>query len=337
MRDAPPRGVSDYSTRPRGPADGPRWDAFVRRCPKGTLVHTQRFLGYHGDRFEDRSLFVERGSKAVAVFGAVTHPHRPDEVVSHLGSTFGGPLLPKVAAGESTYDALRAIGAHYRREGARRLVLKLAPAHLSEQPDEPELSALFRLGARIDRVDLWSVIALDRARKRKDIASARRGRQLGVQVAIEDEVDTYVEVHALLEETLRRHDARPVHSPNELIDLRERVGDDQELWVARLADGSIGAAAWLLRHRPGVWHTQYLAASPSARDARALDVLLDDLVTRLSDSGARILSFGASTEDGGRRLNGPLHAFKSKLGGGAVVQHHASWDLQATAPPEIDR
>lgn len=329
--------MSDFFTRARGAGDDARWDAFVERCPKGTLVHTQRFLGYHGERFEDRSLFVERGSKTIAVFGAVTHPNRPDEIVSHLGSTFGGPLLPKVAAAESTHDTLRAIGAHYRREGVRRLVLKLTPAHLSEQPDEPELSALFRLGARIDRVDLWSVIALDRARKRKDIASARRGRQLGVRVAVEDEVDTYVEMHALLEETLRRHDARPVHSPEDLLDLRERIRDDQALWVARLGDGSIGAAAWLLRHRPGVWHTQYLAASDRAREARALDVLLDDLVDQLSVSGARILSFGASTEDGGRRLNAPLHAFKSKLGGGAVAQHHATWDLDAKAPPEIVR
>ena len=48
--------------------------------------------------------------------------------------------------------------------------------------------------------------------------------------------------------------------------------------------------------------------------------------------GARRFSFGASTGEGGRTLNAPLHGFKSKWGGGAVVQHHCAWTL--TTPAE---
>ncbi len=322
----PPAPV--YAARRYRPEDAAAWDDFVGRSPKGTVLHSRRFLDYHGDRFEDRSLLLTEGHKTVAVFGAVTHPARPHEVVSHLGSTFGGPLLAKVGAAEETFDVLASVAEHYRGEGVRRLVLKLTPAHVAEQPDEAERSALFRLGGRVDREDLWSVVALDRARKRRDIASARKAARLGVRVQTESSDAAYAEVHALLSETLRRrHGASPVHTVEELLTLRGRLGDAQELWTARLATGELAAAGWILWHRPGVIHTQYLAASDAAREARALDALLEELSVYATERGARVLSFGASTEDGGRRLNAPLHAFKSKLGGGAVTQTFVTWDL----------
>lgn len=123
-----------------------------------------------------------------------------------------------------------------------------------------------------------------------------------------------------------RHDARPTHSLDELLDLRERLGPAQSLWLARLPDGSLGAGAWMLRHRDDLAHTQYLAASEAAREFRALDTLLET-VLEAGCAGARCLSFGTSTEDAGRVLNAPLHAFKSKFGGGAALQHFLRWTL----------
>ena len=35
------------------------WDELVDGAPMGTLLHTRRFLSYHGDRFNDRSLVVQ--------------------------------------------------------------------------------------------------------------------------------------------------------------------------------------------------------------------------------------------------------------------------------------
>ncbi|MEQ8460388.1 MAG: GNAT family N-acetyltransferase [Sandaracinaceae bacterium] len=316
--------------RPHHPDDDDRWDAFVERCPKGTLLHTRRFLGYHGARFEDCSVWLERDGKPVAIFPAA---RLDDRVVSHPGSTFGGPLIPKIGAAEETFEVLSALGELYRGAGARRLELKLSPAHLSVQPDEPELSALFRLGGTVERMDLWSVVSLDRDRKRKDRASANRAERLGVTVAVEDTPDAYAEMHALLSDTLRRrHGARPVHDLEALLDLRRRLGGAQSLWVARAPSGVAAAACWLLRHREGVFHTQYLAASEEGRELRALDLVIERAIVHAQREGARTFSFGASTEEGGRTLNAPLHGFKSKWGGGAVVQHHCAWTL--TTPAE---
>lgn len=315
--------------RPYRPEDADAWDRFVERCPQGTVLHTRRFLAYHGERFLERSLVIERDGAWVAAMPAGAWPDQPEVVASHPGSTFGGLLLPKLGDTALAEEAF-AVAAEelQRRWQAERLDVRLPLAHLSPQPDESQLHALFRLGATLDRVDLWSAIQLDRDFKRSHRRNARKGRKAGVTTAFETAPEAYEEFHALLSQNLRaKHDRSPVHSEADLLDLRERIEADQRLFVARLPDGSLGAGTWLLRHREGVFHTQYLASAAHAQQMRPMEVLLDDLVDRLLEEGARCVSFGASSVERGRVLNPGLHRFKSKLGGGAVAHYHARWEL----------
>jgi hypothetical protein len=247
--------------------DAARWDEFVRASARGTALHTRRFLRYHGDRFTDRSLVLTRGDRWEAVIPAATDPRRADAVLSHPGATWGGVITPRIAQTALAEEALRAAQAHWSHEGARALTVRAPMAHLTAQPDESDVHALYRLGAQQVRCDLWSVVHLDRARRRDDIASARRGARLGVTVTEARDPADYAAYHALLGDTLRaRHDVAPTHALDELLDLRERLGDAQSLWLARLPDGSLGAGAWVLWHRDDVAHTQYLApARPRGR------------------------------------------------------------------------
>jgi len=306
--------------------DAVRWDEFVRASARGTALHTRRFLRYHGARFDDRSLVITRGDRWEAVLPAATDPRRADAVLSHPGATWGGVITPRVGQTALAEEALRAAQEAWAREGTRALTVRAPMAHLTPQPDESDAHALYRLGAQLVRCDLWSVVQLDRPRRRDDIASARRGARLGVTVATTQHADDYADFHALLSATLRaRHDVAPTHSLDELLDLRERLGDAQSLWLARLPDGTLGAGAWLLWHRDDVAHTQYLAASESARESRALDTLLEGVFAGVA-ARARCLSFGTSTERDGRALNAPLMAFKGKFGGGAALQHFLRWE-----------
>ena len=83
--------TSLINVRPYVPADDGAWDALVTRSSNGTLLHTRRFLGYHGDRFADRSLVAEDKRGAIrAVFPAAVDPARSDTITSHPGATYGG-------------------------------------------------------------------------------------------------------------------------------------------------------------------------------------------------------------------------------------------------------
>jgi hypothetical protein len=40
------------------PDQAAAWDDLVARSVNGTMLHTRRYLSYHGDRFRDRSLLI---------------------------------------------------------------------------------------------------------------------------------------------------------------------------------------------------------------------------------------------------------------------------------------
>ena len=56
------------SVRPYQPDDADAWDGFCEGALQSTLLHTRRFLSYHGDRFADRSLIIEEAGKWIGSF-----------------------------------------------------------------------------------------------------------------------------------------------------------------------------------------------------------------------------------------------------------------------------
>ena len=97
------------------PEDAKVWDALVARSSTGTMMHTRRFISYHGDRFRDRSLMVEdRRGKVVGVFPAAEDPADSEMVVSHPGLTYGGLVHDGSLRGASMVEALEEIANYYR-------------------------------------------------------------------------------------------------------------------------------------------------------------------------------------------------------------------------------
>src|SRR5688572_5388687 len=130
--------------------DEARWDAFVEAAATGTLLHTRRFLSYHGDRFADASLLVFDGpDKLCAVLPAAVDPGDPACVCSHPGATYGGLLVAAASHGLEVFDALQAACAHYADAGFERLAYKAVPVHLHATPGQADAYALWRAGARL--------------------------------------------------------------------------------------------------------------------------------------------------------------------------------------------
>ena len=78
-------------TRPYTAEDAEAWDDLVARSVNGTMLHTRRFLGYHGDRFRDRSLVITKSNgKLCGVLPAAEDPADAALVSSHPGLTYGG-------------------------------------------------------------------------------------------------------------------------------------------------------------------------------------------------------------------------------------------------------
>lgn len=296
------------------------WDAAVAASRNGNLLHRRGYMDYHADRFIDASAVVENEGDIVAVFPANADG---SNIYSHGGLTYGGLVSTRALRAKATLEAMERLGEHYRRQGAARIVYKATPHVFHAYPAEEDLYALHRLGARLARRDLSSVIALQEgfrftSERRRAVTKASRS---GMRVVSHGDLAGF---HSLLIEVLQRHAAVPTHSVAELQLLRARFPDAivlHEVW-----EGESLLAGALVYDLGPVAHTQYLAASEDGRKRHALSFLLAELIEHRY-AGKKHFSFGVSTEQAGRVLNEGLVEQKERFGARAVVHDFYEWDI----------
>jgi hypothetical protein len=309
-----------FTVRPYAQADANVWDALVEHSRNGNLLHRRGYMDYHADRFVDRSLMVERNGEAVAAFPANI---RENLVTSHGGLTYAGLITTQALRAESTLAVFEQIGSHYRAHGVERVVYKAVPHVFHAYPAEEDLYALHSLGARLTRRDLSSVIPL---RETFHFTQGRRhaidkARKAGIRLQVGADPAAF---HALLSEVLGKHDTRPTHSLRELRLLQARFPQRIVLHEAHREDALL--AGVLVYDFGSVVHTQYMAASEDGRRLDALSFLLAELIGGIYADRA-YFSFGISTEQEGRVLNGGLIAQKEYFGARAVVHDFYEWQL----------
>lgn len=310
-----------FTVRPYAPSDAGAWDALIGRSRNGNFLHRRGYMDYHADRFVDTSLVIERDGDIEAVFPANL---RGNEVVSHAGLTYAGLIATPALRAESTLAVFRAVGDHYRALGVERLVYKAIPHVFHRCPAEEDLYALHRLGAKLKRRDISSVISLQApfhfSEGRKQ--SISKARKAGVRIQVGDDV---AEFHSLLTEALRKHHAVPTHSLQELYLLQERFPRNIVLHEARVGN-ALHAGALVYDFGRAV-HTQYMASSEDGRRSEALSFLLAELINS-TYADRQYFSFGISSEEDGTHLNGGLIAQKEYFGARAVVHDFYEWVLR---------
>jgi hypothetical protein len=303
------------------------WDELVAVSHSATLLHTRRFLSYHGNRFADRSLLIlDEKERLIGVFPAALNLAHPDMVVSHPGATYGGLVHAGKLRGEQAVQALEHICQHYRESGIARLRYKAVPHFYHTAPAQDDLYALFRLNAVRYRCDLSCAIDLAQRltvsdRRKRALKSAHKQ---GVEIY--SGVEYAVPIWSVLSENLaRKHGAKPVHTLEEILLLQKSFPAQIEFVAAKHA-GEIVAGV-VLFHSQTVVHAQYISSSAAGYDLQALDALFEWVIVRAQqECKARFFDFGISNEDEGRTLNGGLYDFKSEFGGGGVV--HEFFELK---------
>ncbi|PMQ04587.1 MULTISPECIES: GNAT family N-acetyltransferase [Dyella] len=306
--------------RPYQPSDADAWDAVVARSRNGNFLHRRGYMDYHADRFADCSLLVERGQEIVAVFPANL---RANVVSSHGGLTYAGVIATHELRAESTLHTFELIGEYYRRNGVERVVYKPVPHVFHAYPTEEDLYALQRVGARLSRRDISSVISLRHAAGFSDMRrrAIRRAESASVEIGQGTDLLAY---HGLLNEVLRRHEAVPTHSAAELALLQSRFPGQIVLHEARQA-GKLLAGVLVYDFGRTV-HAQYIAASEDGRRVDALSLLLGSLVGSVY-ADRSYFSLGISTERNGTVLNSGLVAQKESFGARGVVHDFYEWVL----------
>lgn len=322
-------GTRAGTVRAYVPADADAWDDLVARSVNGTMLHTRRFLSYHGDRFADRSLMVTnpRGWP-IGVFPAAEDPADPSVVTSHPGMTYGGLVHDGSLHGASMMGVLGEIADACRSQGFTRLRYKAVPPIYQSAPADDDVHALFRLGARRYRCDLAAAINLSR---RGRVGSSRRQRRKRAEAAGVRTAEGWDDIAAywrVLEANLdRRHGATPTHSLAEIEYLHDRFPKEIVLVTARIGDDL--AAGNLLFAEGPVLYQRYTATTDEGRTMSASDLAIEHGIALARERGCRFYSFGTSTLDEGRQLNEPQYRYKISFGAGGVAHDHYELDLRS--------
>ncbi len=302
------------------------WDDLVARSANGNMLHTRRFISYHGDRFHDRSVIVKNRGLLIGVFPAAEDPVNPTVVISHPGLTFGGLVHDGSIRGASMIHALQQVGDHYRSLGYRRLKYKAVPAIYHSVPAEDDKYVLSGLNARRYQCDLSVALNLAcRGRiSQRRARSLRRAELAGVSVAASWAV--IADFWEILQMNLaQRHGAHPVHSLDEISLLHERFPDDIVLITATIGGALIGGT--LLFTMGQVLRMQYTATTPQGRAVSATDPMIEHAIQLARKRGCTFFDFGGCTRDEGHDLHQGLYYFKASFGGGGVVYEQYEYDL----------
>lgn len=322
-----------FSIRPYSPNDANAWDAFCQDTLQASLLHTRRFLSYHGDRFIDLSLIIENDGEWIGLLPAAMDPSDGACVTTHPGITYGGILHQGQCCGERMVEALGKISRYYHARGYARLLYKAVPNFYHQVPAQDDLYALFRLGAQRIRCDLSSTIDL----QHRMPVSKRRRRSLnkaikaGVEIA---EGEQYLpDFWGVLTQNLAdKHRAKPVHSLAEILLLVDRFPHFIRCVCAHM-NGQV-IAGIVLFITPTSHHAQYIAASDMGYQTSALDMVFEHAIKLAANDNKRWFDFGISNENQGKALNEGLYRFKNEFGGGGVV--HEFYELDLAAVGESD-
>ena len=312
--------MADIELVPYRDTDKSTWDGVVRASRNGNFLHLRDYMGYHAHRFDEQSLIVQRRSRPIAVFPC-NRVH--DRIISHGGLTYGGLLYGNEVRAAEVLSILRQLGDYYRSLGCSTLLYKAIPSVFHRYPAQEDLYALWRMGARLVRRDLSTVVQLANRLAWSDSRknTIRKAQKQGLVLREGDFFEAFL---SLLAAALAKYGVTPVHTLNELQLLKSRFPDRIRLFGAFAGHRLLAGA--LMYDFGHIVHSQNLASSEDGRVVGALDYVLAHLLGEVF-SHRQWFSFGISTDQEGQHLNEGLVFQKEGFGGRAVVHDFYEWEL----------
>lgn len=315
-------------------------DRFVlQESVNGTFLQTRQFLNYHpAERFKDASFAIHKsGTLAVYFPGNEIQEDGGKTFISHQGSTFGGPVFSKAFySGSRVIEILKESDAYFRAR-YQKVKLKITPQLFSiESPDIIDY-ALQHLGyTRQTELSSFTPLIDKDGKPIADPLSScekecrrifRNSEKFNVEYRPFNSQDFEI-FYKHLEESKAKHNAKPVHSLNELLDLQKRLntadneGNIQEqvrfrgIWL----DEKYVAGMMLFAFpKSKTIHAQYISPNDDFKEFQPTTCLYIHALRNAVKDGFRNFSWGISTEDHGNYLNEPLLRFKEGFGAKITV------------------
>ena len=253
------------------------WDEFVKNSKNGHFFFQRDYMEYHSDRFEDFSLLVfDETDKLIALLPANI---KESILYSHQGLTFGGFLVDDKMKTETMLEIFESLKHFLKEQNIKKIFYKCIPYIYHIKPSEEDRYGLFRNDAKLIRRDVSTTIDLTNKIKYQE-QRARAVKKAIKNDLVFEESKNFKAYWKILEETLNtQHNAKPVHSVEEMERLATLFSDSIKLFVAIKDNKMLGGT--LVFENKTIVHTQYLANSFEGRNIGALDFVIDKLINEV--------------------------------------------------------
>ena len=292
------------------------WNEFVAKAKNATFLFHRDFMEYHQDRFDDFSLLVfDEKENLISILPA----NRVEETVfSHQGLTYGGfVFLDTIKLGQ-VLTVFKSVLCFLNENKITKLQLKQIPSIYLDSFTAEIDYALFIANAKIIRRDSLAVIDASKpykiAKSRKE--NIRRGAKNNLEIREELNFELFWN-EILIPNLDKKHQAKPVHTVEEIILLQKRfpknirhfnVYDDDKI-VA-------GSTIFVSEH---VAHPQYISGNEDKNELGSLDYLYYHLITEVF-TDKHYFDLGPSNENQGKNINEGLLFWKESFGAKIVTQ-----------------
>ena len=271
-------------------------------------------MDYHSDRFTDASLMIYKNKKLVGLMPA----NISDGVVySHQGLSYGGIVVSQKAKFEQVAHIFKAVLVHLEDQNVTSIVCKLLPTIYERYPADESQFLLTVLKAQLFKAELSSTIDLGAPLpiQSNRLEGVKKGQKVGLVIKQEKRFDLFWDA-VLVPNLAARHEAKPVHTSQEITMLAGRFPENIKQFNVYYNDTIVGGAT--IFETEHVAHVQYISAIGDKQQLGTLDFLFEHLITKEFKNKASF-DFGISTVDGGSKINQGLLYWKECFGARSTV------------------
>lgn len=307
--------MKHYQVRLYAESDFKQWNAFINEAKNATFLFHRNFMEYHNDRFDDFSLLVFEGEELVSVVPA----HKIGTAVySHQGLTYGGFVLKQKAKLGEVIEIVKSTLAFLHEQKITTLYLKTIPAFYCSFLSEEIDYCLFLLQAKMYRNDCLSVLDLT-----KDFSISnhrrlciRKGISANLRVQEETNLESFWN-QILIPNLEQKHQAKPVHSLEEISKLQQQFPDNIRHFNVYHANELVAGTTMFITDT--VAHPQYISGNDKKNEIGSIDFLYHHLITEVFKD-KNFFDFGPSHEENGTKINSGILFWKESFGAKTTVQ-----------------
>lgn len=307
--------MKQYQVRLYHSSDFEIWNAFISVAKNATFLFHRNFMEYHADRFQDYSLLVFDKQKLVAVLPA----NRVGAIVfSHQGLTYGGLVLGQKEKLSSVVAVFKSVLFFLYQNDIKSVQIKMIPPFYCDSFSDELDYCLFLSKATLYRKDTLSVIDLTKPSSISKTRNQAINRSKKNHLIIKEEplFDLFWK-EILIPNLNKKHQAKPVHSVEEMILLQQRFPENIRHFNVYQDDVIVAGTTVFVTNK--VAHPQYISANSQKNELESLDFLYHHLITEVFKDKA-IFDFGPSNEENGTKIKEGILFWKESFGAKTVTQ-----------------